>query len=244
MNTRPLLLLLLLGILPSPLAAQFVAGRLLDQETGNALPGGTMTLLVRDSVRGVATTDSTGGFSFRPSGPGQYRLRAERAGYLAALSPEIRIGVTDTLDVEFSLSQEIVVLDPIVVHGRRHRSAMLSGFDQRVKQRMMGVFITRDEIERRHPLTATSLLSRIAGVQLAPRNLGDGNYVSIRGGCSPTVWVDGVRVPLMGMSIDDLITPLQLEGIEVYKSAAEAPAEYGGLRGGCAVILLWSRHGE
>jgi hypothetical protein len=244
MTARLLLPLLLLGALPTTLAAQLVQGRLLDEATEKPIVGGTMTLLSKDTRRNDVTTDSTGAFVLRPTGAGQFRLRAAREGYLAATSPELRIGASDTLQVEFLLSTEVVVLDPIVVKARPRRSAMLSGFDRRVKQRMVGVFITRDEIERRHPATATSLLSRIPGVHLQPRNLGDGNYVTVRGGCSPTVWVDGIRVPLMGMSIDDLISPLELEGIEVYKSAAEAPAEYGGIRAGCAVILLWSRHGE
>jgi hypothetical protein len=32
-----------------------------------------------------------------------------------------------------------------------------------------------------------------------------------------------------------------LDAVEVYRSAAEVPLEYGGANAGCGVILLWSR---
>jgi hypothetical protein len=34
-----------------------------------------------------------------------------------------------------------------------------------------------------------------------------------------------------------------LDAVEVYRSAAEVPVEYGGSNAGCGVILLWSRRG-
>jgi hypothetical protein len=67
-----------------------------------------------------------------------------------------------------------------------------------------------------------------------------GNSVLIRGTCRPSVYVDGVQV-IGYRSIDDLAQPLELEGVEVYRSAYQAPVEFTGLRAGCAVILIWTR---
>ena len=38
--------------------------------------------------------------------------------------------------------------------------------------------------------------------------------------------------------------PLDLEAVEVYRSAAELPIEYGGTNAACGVLLLWTRIGS
>ncbi|MEX1183198.1 MAG: hypothetical protein WEF86_08165 [Gemmatimonadota bacterium] len=48
--------------------------------------------------------------------------------------------------------------------------------------------------------------------------------------------------PLLGMSIDDLVRPLDLEAIEVYRGPSEMPAEFA--RGTCGAIVLWTRNGS
>ena len=67
-----------------------------------------------------------------------------------------------------------------------------------------------------------------------------GNDVRIRGTCRPSVVVDGVRVQGY-RSIDDLAQPFEIEGVEVYRSADQAPVEFTGLQAGCALVLIWTR---
>lgn len=240
-----LLLSLLAAAAPRALSAQVIRGNLLDQDTERPLAGATMTLLGRDSVeRARVVTDSAGAFLLQGEEPGAFLLRAELPGFQSAISPAFRLGTGDTLDVEYYVSTRIVVLEPLVVTGRKRRpSGPIRGFYERVERRAWGHFFTRADVERLRPIHTTELLRRVAGVHLSPRGLGGGHHVTVRGGCYPSVWVDGVLVRLMGSTIDDLVSPLDLEGMEVYRSAAQAPAEYGGLRGGCAVILLWTRRG-
>jgi hypothetical protein len=240
-----LLLLALLTAAPRALSAQVIRGNLFDQDTERPLAGATMTLLGRDSVaRASVVTDSAGAFLLQGEGPGAFLLRAELSGFQSATSPTFRLGTGDTLDVEYYVSTRIVVLEPLVVTGRARRPAgPIRGYYERLERRAWGRFFTRQDVERLRPVTTTELLRRVPGVSLTPRTLGGGHHVVVRGGCSPSVWVDGVLVRLMGSTIDDLVSPLDLEGMEVYRSAAEAPVEYGGLKGGCAVILLWTRHG-
>jgi hypothetical protein len=47
----------------------------------------------------------------------------------------------------------------------------------------------------------------------------------------------------MGGNPPDLakFNPLDLEGMEVYRSAAEIPPEYNATGSACGVILLWTR---
>ena len=235
--------LALLGILacaPAALHAQIVNGILLDAGSRAPLAGGQVTVLNRDSALVVqARADSAGAFAFTLPGRGSYRLQADQPGYRTAASPPISIGGNDTLTVEFTLAQDVVVLEPLVVTGRNRRlTPAARRFYDRAERAGFGNFITRDDIERTHPIRITDLFTRIAGIQTAP--MMGGNSVTVRGNCRPSVFVDGVRVNGY-RTIDDLVQPLDVEGIEVYKSAHTAPAEYTGLRAGCAVVLIWTR---
>lgn len=73
-----------------------------------------------------------------------------------------------------------------------------------------------------------------------------------RGGCPVQVFLDGVLLtaqPLstfrgpMGVPIDEVINPRDLEGIEVYRSMGTVPAEFQNTYSRCGVIVLWSRRG-
>lgn len=240
---RPLLAPLLLGLLacaPTALHAQILNGVLLDAGSRAPLGGGVVTLLDRDSVQiAQARADTAGAFAFDLPGRGAYRLRADQPGYRTAASPRISIGANDTLTVEFNLAQDVVVLEPLVVTARNRRiTPAARRFYDRAERGGFGSYITRAEIERTHPMRTTDLFHRIAGIQVYP--IAGGNSVTIRGNCRPSVFVDGTRVNGY-RSIDDLVQPLDVEGIEVYKSAHTAPAEYTGLRAGCAVVLIWTR---
>jgi TonB-dependent starch-binding outer membrane protein SusC len=238
---RRVLFFLIALLAPAPvLSAQIVSGTLIEAESDTPLPGGVMTLIGPDSVAvAQARTDSVGGFSFTLPRRGSYRLRAEQVGYRAATSPALSIGSLDTLRVEFSLARDAVVLEPLVVKARNRRITVAARrFYERAEAKGFGTFITREDIERRHPVRSTELFNTIPGVHTSP--VMGGNSVTIRGNCRPTVYVDGIQVNGY-RSIDDLAQPLELEGVEVYRSSHQAPVEFTGLRAGCAVILLWTR---
>jgi hypothetical protein len=46
-----------------------------------------------------------------------------------------------------------------------------------------------------------------------------------------------------GVPVDQLVSPDNIAGIEVYSSANAAPADYHLLNGGCSVILIWTKTG-
>ena len=61
-------------------------------------------------------------------------------------------------------------------------------------------------------------------------------------GCRPAVYVVGLRYPLLrGETIDNVVDPTALEGIEVYAHAAEVPVEFQGPWSNCGAIVLWTR---
>jgi hypothetical protein len=226
------------------LAAQVVRGTLLDDLSGQQILAGTVSLWTGDRVQVAETgTDRGGAFVLHAVRPGTYRLRAERPGFVPVVSSAMELKEGDTIQVQVVMSKSAVVLNPVVVKARPRRTGRpLDGYYIRLDQRLSGGrFITREELDRSRAGRTTDVLRRVPGVQLAPAPHSIGSNVVVNG-CSPTVIVDGSPTPLLsGLTIDDLLKPWMLEGIEVYPSAAEAPAEYAMYVGRCGVILLWTR---
>jgi hypothetical protein len=225
---------------PLPGAAQTVTGLLLDASSGAPVPAGTVSLMDDGAQLVSVVSDADGNFVLQAPQPGSFRLRAERIGYQTAETPPLELGAGDTLRVEFSVSVDAVLLNPIRVIGYSRRPAgLLGGFYDRLHAGLGGSFITRAQIDERMPNNTTDLLRTLPGVHVSPARWGTGHYVRLRGGCSPEVYLDGVPIRLLGMSIDALVQPMNLEGLEVYRGPSEMPAEFA--RGTCGAIVLWTR---
>jgi len=64
--------------------------------------------------------------------------------------------------------------------------------------------------------------------------------------CYMDVWLDGVLVydsSSRGAPLFDLngIDPRQIEGVELYTSAAQIPTQFNRTSGGCGVVVIWTR---
>src|SRR5690606_33704044 len=215
-------------------------GRLLDAETATPIESGTMTLLSADSVPvQTVLTNEQGEFTLSAPSPGGYRLAAERIGYRSSASPVLELEEDDELRVEFLVSTEAVVLQPltVVVPAERTRG-QLSGFYERM-ERGLGTFIDRERIESMNPIRASDLLRMVPGVHLVPTSAGR-SVILMRGRCVPLIYLDGMRIRTT--SIDDLVNVWDLEGIEVYRGL-EVPAEFSHFSD-CGAIVLWTRRGS
>lgn len=100
-----------------------------------------------------------------------------------------------------------------------------------------------------------------------------GTHPAQGGACAPRVYLDGLIVirgdsrPVGGggtakedeieraldgdprnpePSLDDVVDPDQIEAIEVYRSASQVPAQFGGtsVYTRCGVVVIWTRHGR
>jgi len=217
---------------------------------GKPLAG--VRVVVLDQGR-AAETDATGSFVFHNVVPGVHVLRSERLGYGAR---------TDTLEVQAGRITHAVVplaVRPIELEGLavrvEHRAMRLDreGFYAR-RLRETGLYFTRDDIEKRQPLVATDLLEGFPGVYV--RRTGPEWGVVLRGGrgtrfaglarggCGPIIWIDGQVIPRRfegPTTLNELVSPDQIEGMEVYRSAAEVPTRYNGRDAACGVIVIWTR---
>ena len=170
--------------------------------------------------------------------------RAEKAGFRGVVSSPFALRAGDTLAVAIRLTEAVVLLDSLRV-GAPPREIPLRArpFYDRMNAGSFGQFITREQIAAHRPARTTDLLRRVAGLQFGVTR-GDGFSTRLRGGCSPTFYLDGTKVQFVGITIDDVVRPGEIEGIEIYRSVMEAPPEYQGLNSGCSAILIWTRIGR
>lgn len=234
-------LAIVLAILAAPAAAQTVDGRVLDRSSDRPLSGATVELLLDNAVLSSTSTDSLGLFRMTAEEPGTYRLNVRREGRPLTMSREFELRVADTTHVEVRVLAGVVRLEPVVAMAQARRlPATLAGFYDRAERNRGGHFLLRDYIDERRASRTTDLIRSVAGFSLSVNRRG-GTSVRTRG-CEPMLWVDGLQIPLNGMSIDDIVQPQDIEGIEIYSGPASLPADFV-RRGnpGCGAVLVWTR---
>ena len=173
----------------------------------------------------------------------------------------------DTLVVEVLLvRQGIQRLEPLEVAGRVPvpRGIGREAFEER-RRMGFGKFIDSTVLRRSEHRQVPDMLHGIPGIRavryrecLTSRDCGPTEVrvtstraVSHRDGgyCWMTVMVDGVTLYRSGEirpppDLSREFRVADLESIEIYRSTAEVPGEFGGVGGGCGVIVFWSRRGQ
>jgi hypothetical protein len=228
---------------PAGLLAQVITGRVL--EVGSDRPIGAASVTLVAGSRSLLSTESDSAGRFRVPVPraGWYRLRVERLGYAQGSSDTLEVGARENVEVAIRLSVTAVRLEPLLVVERRREARPQSEFERRLdtgRRSGLGVFVTREALDSTSAQSVTALLGRVPMLGITRTTL-----VSLsQGGCVPTLYLNGARFQLAaGESIDDMIQPGTLEGIEIYRNRTELPREFAGI-GHCAAIAFWTRVGE
>lgn len=136
-------------------------------------------------------------------------------------------------------------LDELRVSEQRiARVPTLERFAERRREKEgFGFFLTREDILKREGMPLSSLLADARGVTV----LRTGNRGLVRftrhmqrhRSCAPHVWLDGIVAP--GLEVDDIPSD-DVEGVELYATAASAPTEFQTLSQlQCGVIAIWTR---
>ena len=117
----PLTVLWLLAAVPHSASGQVVRGTLVDAADGSGIGGAMVSLedrAGRAMDRVIAHSDS-GLFLLRATGPGEYRIRAERIGYASTFSDFFNVTSADTLTMELAARIEPITLTGIEAEGDR-----------------------------------------------------------------------------------------------------------------------------
>ena len=100
------------------LGAQVVRGQVVDATTGVSVGTGFVVLLDEDSSEVARTLNASDGrFALNASGAGVYRLRSERIGYRAGVSPPFELMPDDTLELTLQVEVLPIRLAAVTVTG-------------------------------------------------------------------------------------------------------------------------------
>ncbi len=247
--TRLISAAIVLVALASPAAAQSVSGVVREAGTGEPIIGARVTLLA-DSLRreNVVIADSTGRFAFSPRTRGRYAVRAERIGF--------RPRSTAAFVLSDSLGELVIPLEAIAQRlsgvssiGTGPRGLdFMRGFERR-RLRGMGSYMARDDIAQRGASVVTELLRGMIGMELMVDDAGNliartsrgerSLSVSRDGPCKAPIYVDGIE--RVGESLDRMVSPANIEAIEVYSGASNLPVEFRQGDSACGVVFIWTR---
>jgi hypothetical protein len=193
-------------------------------------------------------TGASGRFRIQQVPPGQYLIIVRRVGF-RPISGMIDVSSEETVRLAYTMERAVVSLDTMVI--TEHALSMkMTEFEAR-RRDGSGQYITQDEIERRSPVSAVDLIRTLHGIKVIPSQGGGGRMsdfaVSTRMGgtgpsaCKTDIIVDGVRWP--PGDLDQLPSPKQIAGIEMYPGPATLPSQYVIGGGWCGVLLIWTRDG-
>lgn len=199
---------------------------------------------------GAAMTNDSGFASLVDLPAGSQTLDVRALGFIP-VRETVQLLLRDTPShTDVLLTSVRTFLDTVRVTGQQILSRDITGFEG-LRRAGLGRYIDRAEIDRQRPFWASDLLRSMPAVQVVPTPFGA--IVSMLGingrRCRPLVFLDGARfLPdsnapgLLGVVSDiDLLTmPDELEAVEVYTRAGQAPSQFTDTRG-CGSVLLWTR---
>jgi hypothetical protein len=195
-----------------------------------------------------ATTDGRGRF-WLETPASLVTLQFEHVGYETAKDTlHVRPGELVRVDVQLGP----IALAPINVTARR--TGLLADVYWRATNHIGGIFITDEQIRKRAPRFGTDMLRDQSGIRMWTAGSGRTGQITFRGECAPSVYLDGIRMTnnpnpwssaAMSEAFDavNMIHPWSIEIMEVYRGASEVPGDFGGSRGGCGAIAIWTQRG-
>ena len=236
-------------------------GEVVDGATGEPVASAMVSLIDADGqLSGSAVSDGQGRFRIPHPGRGRaYTLEVEHIGYGQSTGP-VRFASGEEVRVEVELTTRAIELDPIVVRERRRGILANVGFYDRL-ERGLGLFIEREEIERRRPSAITDLLRGRPGLTVVTtrrfqedvRLIGPVRLGAMEN-CQPKVVVDNAVVRMGGerrqlpmgdnvsQALNQLVPVDEIEAMEVYTHPSRIPVQYGGSDAACGVIVIWTRY--
>lgn len=188
----------------------------------------------------AARTDSLGKFFLAALPAGALDLTFRRLAFEPAVVT-IDLPADDTTEIQVKLTVSAQRLTGVLVNDRAPKRRVLQGFETR-RSEGIGYFVTRAQIEKRHPVLLSDMLRMIPGTILTAGETGRMTLRFSRSArnCPPQYYVDGIMAT--GYSIDDM-SPGDVEGVELFAGAAGLPPEFNRMRStsNCGSVLIWTR---
>ncbi|MEX0746504.1 MAG: TonB-dependent receptor, partial [Rhodothermales bacterium] len=194
-----------------------IAGRVIDEATGESLPG--VNVVIVGTTQG-STTDVDGYYSILGVRPNTYEVRASFVGFTPVVMSDIRVRIDQTTEVDFQLQEEVFEGEELVVTAERplvQRDLTSSS-----------VSVSAEELEALPVLNFSDVINLQAGVV-------DGHFRGGRAG-EVSYMVDGISIN----DVFDQTFAYQVENNaiqEVQIISGTFNAEYGQAQSGVVNIV-------
>jgi hypothetical protein len=193
-----------------------------------------------------AASNDSGVYHIAAITVGATKLFARRVGY-APETLSVVVVAGELAHADFVLAASVHTLPEATIVADPTRGKM--GPFNRRRSRGVGAFVTRADIEKRQPASISELLRYLPGVGVTQKMAGEPQPVhmersvrsSMQATCVVQLYVDGHPYP--HGNVDDF-APNLIEGVEVYRSASEIPADFRTRDATCGLIALWTRDPE
>lgn len=220
-----------------------------DQATRLPIFNATVALhRISSTAAESLSTDSSGHFE-RTLTPGDYEIIIKHLGYAQHTDSVV---IQSGLSASLSIALRVVPVPLDSLEARTPARSFLGGFWQR-RDRNMGYYFTREDIEKARPMRTADLFRRVPGAKVlrGPNGLGQlvtfERYRRIDGSiCAAMLFVDGRAYIPSAAGLDDF-PPDEVEAIEAYSGSSRVPAEFNavgkqrGIEPRCGVIVIWTR---
>jgi hypothetical protein len=257
----PLLLTAALLLLPVTTSGQTVRGRVVGELDDRPIAQAHVAVLAGAGAGVIASRLSAdGSFLFDLPDAGSYHLRVEALGYFPLTTEPLDVPARTVISLELRLRTDAIALEPVRVVGERPEPP----FMQDVRRRHgigFGRLITREQLDERFGSLLQDVL-RDAGLRIT--EVRDGLRVfplvtarltaTASRNCFADLYLNGLRQYTFGTTEYDgeqlerawelfQFRPQDIEAVEIYRGAAEIPAEYSGSTAQCGVVAVWLRSG-
>ncbi|HEX6749490.1 MAG TPA: TonB-dependent receptor [Longimicrobium sp.] len=189
---RSALAALLLALTPLAAAAQGtgqVAGRVLDAQTGRALPAARVAV---QGTQAAASTGVDGRYLLRGVPAGEQALVVTLLGYAPKTVTGVRVAAGGAAGVDVTLSAQGIRLGGITATATRERGSVNRALDEQRTATGVVNSVTAEQIARSPDGDAAQAVQRVSGVTVQ-----DGRYVFVRGLGEryTTTSLNGARIP-------------------------------------------------
>jgi hypothetical protein len=209
-----------------------LAGTITDT-TGRPVP---FASILPDTGTGTLA-QADGSFRLARLAPGPNGFLIRRIGY-QPLAFEMEMPVGSTVNVQLKLLPASVELKAVLVEGKRVSPALAkTGFYDRQRQGLAGIFLDPEVFEKRTMVATTDVLRGLPNITVS--KVGTQFAVYGRGQRCMEIYVDGAP---MGRDFDlsRHMPPAWVKAMEVYPSPNQLPPQFNRVTG-CGAVVVWTK---
>lgn len=207
-----------------------------------------------DRIVGSTTSNQEGEFTIWVRQTGVFTIRVQALGYDDSETTGVQLGSDEVKTVEIRMAVDAVEIEGLEVVGQRREPFFMRGVRERAGSGW-GTVYTREELDWRTGANVQDILRTQPGMTILNQG-GLGGQVGIQTGrtppgmqreCFAAVYRDGIRVYDASQPFTDDVEEIlslpasEIEAMEVYRGAAQVPAEFSGTGSECGVVAVWTR---